>query len=233
MINLRILSALWALATLGMAFGAVPAFGQHLFTAPSSTAEVNRELHRAELAWRSGGSLLEAKARLDRVLRSHPDHAPARKLRAHVLIGLARPEAALTDARRAVELAPDAEALLLVTEAARLSGRDGEARTALDRVGGQAFHDAALHVRLAWNAAELGLLEQAEAFARIALQQDAALPGAYVQLARIFVQQDEEAAAASVIVRGLTLGVLDGEALAADALLLPLLRHPDVAPLVR
>ncbi len=231
MINLRLFAAFWAvlLATSG---AVVPTYGQGRVTTEVST-DVSRELHRAELAWRSGGSLLEAKARVDRVLARHPDHAGARRLRAHVLLGMGKPADALVDARRAVELAGDAEALLLVAEAARLDGREAEARAALDRVSGQAVNDAALHVRLAWNAAELGWLDRAEAFARIALRQDPALPGGYVQLARIFIAQNERDAAASVLVRGLTLGVLDARTIEADEALRPLLQHPDVAALLR
>lgn len=218
----------WVALLLGCVLLAVPASGQ-----TTGTAEVNRELHRAELAWRSGGSLLEAKARIDRVLEQYPDNLAARKLRAYVLLGLRRPAAALDDARRAAALTADAEAYLLVCEAARLSGRDAEARAALDQVSALAFDNAPLHVRTAWNAAELGLLDRAEAFARIALQQDPSLPAAYLQLARIFVQQGQRGAAASVLVRSLTLGVLDARAIEDDDRLRPLLSHPDVRALLR
>ncbi len=225
MINIQRFWMPCVLALLGCLCTSVPASGQD-----AGASEVSRELHRAELAWRSGGSLLEAKARVDRVLKMEPSSVAGRKLRAHVLLGMGRPAEALLDARRAVALASsqDPEALLLVCESARLSGRRDEALAALDAVSGQALTDAALHVRMAWNAAEMGLLDRAEAFARIALQQDTNLPSAYLQLARVFMQQGETAAAASVVVRGITLGALDLRTLQADEVLKPLVDHPDV-----
>ncbi|MDX1741920.1 MAG: hypothetical protein R3178_11525, partial [Rhodothermales bacterium] len=42
---------------------------------------MNLEFHRAQAAWKSGGSLLEAKARLDRVIDAGPDDAEALLLR--------------------------------------------------------------------------------------------------------------------------------------------------------
>ena len=171
---------------------------------------LTRELHRAEVAFRSGSSLLEAKARLDRVLTADPDDADARRLRAHVLLAQGRPDAALEDADRAADLRPaDAEALLLVCEAARLTGARAHALAALERVARLTVRDAPLHARLAWNAAELGDLERAEAFARIAVQQDARLPAAYVQLARVFVLQRQDEAAAATLVRGATARAVD------------------------
>ncbi len=231
--NLRLFIPLCALLLSPLGGAAVPAYGQVAGqAAEQAPPDVVRDLHRAELAWRSGGSLLEAKARADRVLARAPDLAAARRLRAHVLLGMARPAEALADARRAVALETTAEGLLLVAEAARLSNLPDEAHAALDRVAGLAVTDAALHVRLAWNAAEMGLYDRAEAFARIAIQQDPALPGGYVQLARIFARQGERDAAASVLVRALNLGVLDGPAIEQDETLRPLLAHPDVQALL-
>src|SRR5690554_3695523 len=51
-------------------------------------AEWEAEFNRAHSAFRSGVSFLEAKARVDRVLRALPDDAQARKLRAQILIAL-------------------------------------------------------------------------------------------------------------------------------------------------
>lgn len=209
---------------------AVHVSGQPVSRAPDLTLQ----LHRAERAWRSGASLLEAKARVDRVLDAAPDDTAALMLRAHVLLGMERPADALRDAGRAAALAPsNGEALLLVCEAARLVGQRARAVDALERAASLAFRDASLHVRLAWNAAELGLLDRAEAFARIALQQDPGLAVAYVQLARIFVQQRQDEAAVSVLVRGLSARVLGASAVRGDPMLAPLARYPALRPYLR
>lgn len=193
--------------------------------------ELSMQFHRAEAALKSGTSLLEAKARVDRVLKDLPDDAEARKLRAEVLIAMGRPEEALVDALRATELLPeDGEAYLLVSEAARLSGDDALAIQAMDDAAAYAPDDAPLHVRLSWNAMELGQLEKAEAFARIALALRPKDPAAYQQLARAFILQEKHEAAAETLARGLRSAVIPLDAVERDSVLAQLLTHPLLSP---
>lgn len=199
-----------------------PAMGQ-----PVRTPELNQQYHRAEMAWKSGTNLLEAKARVDRVLRALPDDPEARKLRAQVLLRLGRPLQALQDARQAVRLRPaDAEAHLVRCEAALRSGFLKEAEEALDAAAERALEGVDLHVRLSWNAVELGQLDKAEAFARIALAQSPPRAAAYYQMARVFVLKAEFGQAATVLARGLEAGLLDPAVVTADATLSRLTRHP-------
>jgi len=189
------------------------------------------QFHRAEAAFKSGTSLLEAKARVDRVLEDLPDDIEARKLRAEVFIAMGRPKDALVDARRAAQLAPgDGEAHLLVSEAARLSGDYELAIQAMDDAAEHAPDDAPLHVRLSWNAMEIGQLEKAEAFARIALALRPNDAAAYQQLARAFILQDKHEAAAEILARGLRSAVIPLDAVRRDSVLSQLLAHPLLSP---
>lgn len=187
----------------------------------------SRDLQRAEAALRSGAAgAREAKARLDRILTATPDDADARRLRAHALLALGRPQDALVDAERAVALrASSADAHLLVVEAARLVGQRAKAFAALDRLSALAVRDAPLHARAAWNAAELGDLERAESLARIAVQQDASRPDGYLLLARLFVLQQQPDAAAAVVARGASAGVVTRAMVQSDDLLARLADH--------
>ncbi len=201
---------------------------------PGTAAELARELRRAEMAWRSGASLLEAKARLDRVLTRAPENADARRLRARVHLDMGRPADALADAEVAARLRPsDAESQLLVCESARLTRQRARALVALDAASRLVIRDATLHVRLAYNAAELGDLERAEAFARIAVQQDADLSAAHLQLARVFALQQQDEAAIAALVRGATRGALDRRAVLADDLLRRYADAPDLRRVLR
>lgn len=198
------------------------------------TPHLNAEYHRAETAWRSGGSLLEAKARVDRVLKELPDDAEARKLRARVLLALGQASEAMEDARHAVEVRPqDGEAHLLVAEAARLCGRRDLARDMLDEAGSLVLDDADLHVRLSWSAQQLGQLHEAEAFARTAHALDPASPAAFYQLARVFVVQDRPDDAAAILRRGLQQRLLSPSSVTADTLLAPLADHAALRDLLR
>ena len=195
--------------------------------------ELDMHYHRAEAAWRSGMSMLEAKARVDRVLEALPDDVAALKLRAQVLLAMSRYGEALSDARHAVRLASgDGEAHLILSEAARLSNDRALALKALEAAAEHVLDDPVLHIRLSWNAAELGQLEQAESYARIALALDPALPAAYYQLARVFVQRQNEEAAAEVLVRGLRRSVVDPVTIEQDPLLAPLLEVSSIQVLV-
>jgi tetratricopeptide (TPR) repeat protein len=193
--------------------------------------ELSMQYHRAEAALKSGTSLLEAKARVDRVLEELPEDAEARKLRAEVLIAMGRPEEALEDARRAVELSPgDGGAYLLLSEAARLCGNTELAIQTMDKAAEYAPDDAPLHVRLSWNAMELGQLEKAEAFARIALALRPNDAAAYQQLARAFILQSKNEAAAEILARGLRSAVIPMDAVKRDTVLVQLLTHPLLSP---
>lgn len=171
--------------------------------------------------------MLEAKARVDKVLRAVPNDAAARKLRAQVLLAMKRPAEALPDARQATELNPaDGEAFLILSEAARLSGNTALARQALDQAADRIMDDAALHLRLSWNALELGLLDRAESFARIALALNDQASAAYYHLARVFMVKSRPDEAATILQQGLHKSLLDPAAIQADSTLSPLVQHP-------
>lgn len=203
---------------------------------PVRTPELNLQYHRAEVAWKSGGSVLEAKARVDRVLDKLPDDVEALKLRAQVLMSLQRPREALSDARKAAELrALDGEAQLILAEVAHAAGADHIAIAALGRAA-ESEHvvsDASSHVRMSWLAAELDSMAWAEAFARTALALDRRDPAAYYQLARVFLRQDKRDNAAEVVAIGVRASLLNTDAMAADRDLSTLLDHPLLEDLVR
>lgn len=196
--------------------------------------ELNRQYYRAQAAWKSGTSMLEAKARIDQVLKELPNDAEARKLRAEVLLAMDRPAAALIDAERAVALRPnDPEAHLLHCEAASQMGQIEAAGQALDRAAALALEDATLHVRLSWNAVNLRQFDKAEAFARTALALDPNAPASYYQLARVFVLRDQINDAALTLVRGFQSSLLDPVVIEQDATLARTLDHPALAPYLR
>ena len=189
--------------------------------------ELNLQYHRAEVAWRSGGSVLEAKARVDRVLSELPEDVEALKLRAQVLMSLQRPEEAVSDARKAALLdAADGEAHLILAEAALACGEHEVAIGALGRAADRVLNDASSHVRMSWVAAELDRIAWAEAFARTALALDGRDPAAYYQLARVFLRQQKRDQAAEILARGLRASMLDATAIGGDRELSDLLQHP-------
>lgn len=211
-----------------------------LGTAPESAAqserppELSMEYHRAEAAWRSGASLLEAKARLDRVLEERPDDFEARTLRAEVLLAMGRPEEALDDARRATQLVPESgRAHLIMAEAARLSSNLELAEEELDAAAEHLVDDAALHIRFSWNAALLGRLDQAEAFARIALALDEDSAAAYYQLARVFMLKKQPDQAAAILERGLRASLLNAGGITQDSVLTRVKDHPSLRGFVQ
>ncbi len=188
---------------------------------------LNAQYHRAEAAWESGGSLLEAKTRLDRVLQALPDDQAARRLRARVLLALGRVDEALVDARRAVELDPeDGEAYDVLCEAARRSGDLELAERALDEATRRTFSDPNLLLRFSWHAVELERLDDAASFARRALVQAPGDPAAYYQVARVALLQGQPDDAVAVLVRGFHAGLLQPEVLRADSLLSRLASAP-------
>lgn len=196
--------------------------------------ELDVQFHRAETAWKSGASMLEAKARVDRVLEEIPDDAEARKLRAQVLMAMGRHEEALADAKRVVQLnSKDGEAYLILSEAARLNGDNDVAVEALDAAAERVMEGADFHIRLSWNAALLGQLDRAEAFARIALAAEPARAAAYYQLARVFVRKSQRDDAAAILARGLRGNLLDPMAIQRDTLLSKVSQHEALTGLLR
>lgn len=192
------------------------------------------EFHRAEKAWRSGASMLEAKIRVDRVLDEVPSDAEARKLRAQILMSMTRYEEALADARKAVQAGPqDGEAYLVLSEAARMNGNEHLAIEALDAAAERVLEDSDFHVRLSWNALLLGQLDRAEAFARIAHALDGSRASAYYQLARVFVQKNQLDDAAAVLSKGLRQDVLDPATIQGDSTLSRVTEHDTLAGLLR
>ena len=193
------------------------------------SAELNAQYYRARIAWRSGSNLMEAKVRIDRVVKARPDDAAARKLRAQVLLALERPGPALVDARRAVHLRPeDGEARLILTEALRLNGKKQAARKALKEAAQHLFGKASHRVLLSWNAEQLGLYKQAEEYARDALERNMSLPAAYYQLARVLVRRRQVDAAAAILKRGFSASVLTPGPVVRDSLLRRVAQHEDL-----
>lgn len=198
-----------------LGFGRMDSFAQSV-----RPPRLNVQYHRAETAWRSGNSLLEAKARIDRVLRELPDDFEARKLRAGIFLSMGRPDEALTDAVAAARISPtDGEAHLLVCEAAVRSEEIQLALPALKQAAEHLLENPDHHIRLSRCATSLGLLDEAEAYARIALAGDDRNPASFLQLARVFVLAEENDRALSVLERGLRLRHLSLAMIREDALL--------------
>lgn len=192
------------------------------------------EFHRAEKAWRSGASVLEAKIRVDRVLDEMPADPEARKLRAQILMSMDRHDEALADARKAVQLRPqDGEAYLVLSEAARMNGDEHLAIESLDAAAERVLEDADFHIRLSWNAALLGQLDRAEAYARIALALGPSRASAYYQLARVFVRKDQMDDAAAILSKGLRQDLLDPATIQNDSILTQIVGHDALAGLMR
>ncbi len=179
--------------------------------------ELRLQYHRAERAFRTGSSLHEAKSRLDTVIEALPDDSEALMLRSEVLLALGRPEEAVEDAAATVALQPgNGEAWLLLSETHRAAGSAREAVSALEKAGSLITSGAALHIRLSYNAQMLGDLDQAEAFGRLALAQDDSLPGAYLQLARVFVAKNRLDAATMTLASGLGKGAVSPSDVTSD-----------------
>jgi len=195
--------------------------------------DLDVQFHRAETAWKSGASVLEAKARVDRVLNGRPNDSEALKLRAQILMSMDRHGEALRDAKQAVQLAhDDGEAYLILSEAARLSGEQNLAVESLDAAAGRVMEDAEFHIRLSWNAALLGQLDRSEAYARIALALDPLRAPAYYQLARVFVRKEQLDDGAAILERGLRQELLDPLVIESDTLLSRLAAHDALAGLL-
>lgn len=186
-------------------------------------ARLNVQFHRAETAWKSGNSLLEAKARIDRVLNELPRDAEARKLRAGIFISMGNAENAVHDARMATRISPfDGEAHLLLCEACTRAGIYEEALRALNRSADLLLDQSTYHVRLSRCAVSLGHLDAAEAYARTAVAGNTRDAAAYLQLARVFVLKKNPGKAVTVLERGMRSRVLRLSAIRRDSLLSPI-----------
>jgi Flp pilus assembly protein TadD len=194
--------------------------------APVATGQIvrpprlNVQYHRAETAFRSGNSILEAKARIDRVLNQLPQDIEARKLRASIFLSMDRPKDALEDARKAVRLRPDdGEAQLLVCESAADLGLKQEATRALHHSADLLVDHPDLHLRLSMCALQIDRFDEAQAYARIALAGKPRDPTIYLHLAHLFVLSGDTDKARTLTLKGLSEGILSVEALQTDSLL--------------
>ncbi|GMQ81840.1 MAG: hypothetical protein BMS9Abin05_1277 [Rhodothermia bacterium] len=186
--------------------------------------ELHVQFHRAETAWKSGNSLLEAKARIDRVIKELPDDLEARKLRAGILLTMGKADQAFLDAQRAVRLGPDdGEAQLLLCETSVRTQHEKSGLAALKRSADLLMDQHDLHIRLSKCAVSLERLDEAEAYARIALAGDATNSEAYLQLARVFANVNQDENAITVLRQGLTKGIVKPEQLQNEQLFKKLL----------
>ena len=184
---------------------------------------LSAQLHRAEIAYKSGASLLEAKVRVDRVLDELPNDTQALKLRSKVYVSMERYTEALADARRAAAVDPaDGEAQLLVSLSAQGAGNHDLALRAMDRAAALLVDDASSHVELAGIARAMGLYEKAEAFARIGVALDPTLASAQLELARAFVAQKKFPAATLILQKAIEAGTVKRQMVLSDSLLQPL-----------
>jgi Flp pilus assembly protein TadD len=180
--------------------------------------ELNVQYHRARTAWLTGNSLLEAKARIDRVLNKLPDDTEALKLRSAILLELDRAEEAHRDAARASLLSPeDGEGYVLVCETAAATDRMNLAMEALDTASNLFLAQIEQYVRLSTCALNLGQNTRAVSLARIAVAQDEDNPRGHVQLARIFMQTHDNEAARAVLSKAIEQSIITMGAVLADA----------------
>ena len=193
--------------------------------------QLNEQLLRAQTALVSGSSLLEAKARVDRVVSELPEDAEARILRAEILLSMGRFEAATVDAREATRLQPSSgEAHLALAEASFETGDVATADLAMNRASQLLVDDGAAHVRLARLARGLNHHEQSVAFARIAVALTPTNSAAHYELARAFVVSANTDAAASVLASGLDGGLLTADVIQSDSILARVAKHASLSP---
>ena len=221
--RLRFAPLIWGLCVLGLISFATP----HLASAQRGTQSAQRALeqnesqlgvrsriqsgrnaeqeiqyHRARTAWESGISLLEAKARIDRVLAQLPEDTDALKLRASILMGLGRKEEAIDDALLVVQLdSTDGEGQLLLCETAMANGNPVIARKALESASDLIVTGVPFLIRLSACALSAKETARSEALARIAVAQNERDPRGQIQLARIFLNTGRAPAALSILDR--------------------------------
>ncbi len=187
--------------------------------------ELNVQFHRARTAWSTGNSLLEAKARIDRVLAALPEDVEALKLRSSILADLGRDDTAFLDAAEAVKLAPeDGEAHLLLCESAARLDDIPKADQALETASNLFLDGMDQYVRLSACASSIGAHTRSESLARVAVAQDGSDPRGHVQLARAFLQAGRGVDARAVLDRMVAENLLPMRAVLADSQLAQLYR---------
>ena len=165
-------------------------------------AEQETQYHRARTAWESGISLLEAKARIDRVLAELPEDTDALKLRVSILMGLGRKEEAIDDALLVVQLdSTDGEGQLLLCETAMANGNPTIAHRALESASDLIITGVPFLIRLSTCALSANETARSEALARIAVAQNEKDPRGQIQLARIFLKTGRAPAALGILDR--------------------------------
>ena len=179
--------------------------------------EMNLEFHRAKAALKSGGSLLEAKTRLDRVLDAAPTDTDAYVLRSRVQLALRRHPDALSDARRAAELdSVSGEVQFVLCQAARAAGDTTLALQALQKASSTIEADPLKHIVLSREAMLLGHFDTSESLARVAVALDGTNPEAHYQLARALALDGKKDAAVLILSRGIDEGRLSADYVAQD-----------------
>jgi len=182
------------------------------------SADTKVQFHRARTAFESGNSLLEAKARIDRVLKEDPEDVEALKLRSSILMGLGRKEDAIDDAIFATRLAPkDGEAQLLLCETAYANENMPLASEALKNATDVIAKQVSWLVRLSVCALSLGDTHRAESLARTAVAANDLEPKAHIQLARIFVRSGRNQDAISVLNKMVSNALVSEKAILQDA----------------
>ncbi|NQV71583.1 hypothetical protein HQ496_00570 [bacterium] len=181
-------------------------------------AEQETQYHRARTAWESGISLLEAKARIDRVLAQLPEDTDALKLRVSILMGLGRKEEAIDDALLVVQLdATDGEGQLLLCETAMANGNPAIARRALESASDLIVTGVPFLIRLSTCALSAKETARSEALARIAVAQNERDPRGQIQLARIFLKTGRAPAAMGILDRIIEEGLVTRSLVTKDA----------------
>jgi cytochrome c-type biogenesis protein CcmH/NrfG len=188
-------------------------------------AEMEVQYHRALIAWESGNSLFEAKARIDRVLTAQPDDVEARMLRASILMDLGRPEEAIDDALFAVQLQPaNGEAQLILCETALANSNPSMAKRALAEASDLIVDNIQSLARLSMCALSLEDTARAESLARIAVALDESDPRGAIQLARVFVRTERTQAAVTLLDNLVSKSLLTESAILNDAEFAPVFR---------
>src|SRR5690606_16232053 len=121
----------------------------------------------------------------------------------------------------AVQLQPsNGDAHLALAESSFPLGDTATASQSMDRASRLLVDDAAAHVRLSRLARALDRPDRAVAFARIAVALEPNNAACHYELARAFIASSNAAAAASVLTKGLQVGLLSEEYIAGDEVLM-------------
>jgi len=141
-------------------------------------------------------------------------------------MSMGNPQKALIDARAAAEINPfDGEAFLLQCEAGVRAGFNQAALKSLNRSAALLLDQSTFHVRLSRCAMALHKYKAAEAYARTAVAGNVRDADAYLQLARVFMLDENSDKAVTVLKRGMNAQVLNLSVIRQDTLLAPLSDH--------